>query len=289
MTPDSTRMNRLQILLGTIQQRYPLQAVTGWETVSASTSDSVRFPMKAVRVPSMFLALLLLVSSGASAQDRNRKKTARPKRRPNPAMAKIKDVPGLPRVLLIGDSISIGYTVTVREMLKGKANVHRPLTNCGPTTKGVAEIDKWLGDGKWDVIHFNWGLHDLKYMGPQGQNLADPKAADSRQQVPIDQYEAHLRKLVARLKKTGAELIWRSTTPVPEGAKGRVVGDSAKYNAVARKIMEENDIPIDDQYAFALKRLKEIQRPANVHFTPEGSRALAKQAVAAINKALADK
>lgn len=224
---------------------------------------------------------------GSVSAQNDAKKTARPKR-VNPAMAKIKDVPGLPRVLLIGDSISIGYTVPVRQLLKGKANVHRPLTNCGPTTKGVAEIDSWLGDGKWDVIHFNWGLHDLKYMGPQGQNLADPKAKDSRQQVPPDEYEANLKKLVARMQKTGAKLIWRSTTPVPEGAKGRVVGDSAEYNEIAKKIMDEHDIAIDDQYSYAMKRLKEIQRPANVHFSPEGSKALAEQAVAAIKKALAE-
>ena len=201
-------------------------------------------------------------------------------------MAKVEDVAGLPRVLLIGDSISIGYTVPVRELLKGKANVHRPLTNCGPTTRGVAEIEKWLGDGKWDVIHFNWGLHDLKYMGPRGQNLADPKAKDSAQQVPIDEYEKNLRKLVARMKKTQAKLIWRSTTPVPEGCQGRVVGDSAKYNAVARKIMDENGIAIDDQYAFCIDKLDKLQLPANVHFTKAGSEALAKQAVESILKAL---
>ena len=230
------------------------------------------------------VVLSLAVTSNGFAQD-GKKKPVR-KRAPNPAMAKIEDVPGLPRVLLIGDSISIGYTVPVRELLKGKANVHRPLTNCGPTTNGLRGIDSWLGDGKWDVIHFNWGLHDLKYLGPQGQNLADPKAADSHPQVPIDEYEANLRKLVARLKKTDAKLIWRSTTPVPEGAKGRVVGDSAKYNAVAKKIMDENGIAIDDQYAFALPRLAKIQNKADVHFSTNGSKELAKQAVSAIEKAL---
>ena len=123
-------------------------------------------------------------------------------------------------------------------------------------------------------------------MGPNGQNLADPKAKESHQQVPIDEYEANLRKLVARLKKTNAKLIWRSTTPCPEGVKGRVVGDSAKYNVVAKKIMDENGIPIDDQYAFCIDKLDKLQLPANVHFTKEGSEALAKQAVAAIQKAL---
>lgn len=212
-----------------------------------------------------------------------------PKRQTNSAMSPIEDIPGLPRVLLIGDSISIGYTVPVRDLLKGKANVHRPLTNCGPTTKGVAELDEWLGDKPWDVIHFNFGLHDLKYMGPKGENLADPQSATSHQQVPPAEYEANLRRIVERLKKTGAKLIWRSTTPVPTGAAGRVVGDSQKYNAIAKKIMDENLIAIDDQYAFSVGKLAEIQQPANVHFTPEGSQQLAGQAVAAILGALGEK
>ncbi|MDA1015551.1 MAG: SGNH/GDSL hydrolase family protein [Planctomycetota bacterium] len=241
--------------------------------------------MKRHTIAFILLITASILTSGSFADDV--KKKARPKRAPNTAMAKVVDVPGLPRVLLIGDSISIGYTVPVRDLLKGKANVHRPLTNCGPTTKGVAEIDKWLGDGKWDVIHFNWGLHDLKYMGPKGQNLADPKAADSRPQVPLDKYEANMRVLISRLQKTGAKLIWRSTTPVPEGAKGRVVGDSARYNEVVNKVIKGQGIAIDDQYTFALSRLKKIQLPANVHFSKAGSEELAKQAVAAIQKALA--
>ena len=138
------------------------------------------------------------------------------------------------------------------------------------------------------MIHFNWGLHDLKYMGPGGENLADPKAPTSRPQVPIQQYEANLRKLVARLQKTGAKLIWRSTTPVPPGAKGRVVGDSAKYNAVARKIMDEHNITTNDHYSLVMQDLKNQQKPANVHFTAEGSKGLAVSTVAAIKQALAE-
>lgn len=62
-------------------------------------------------------------------------------------------------MFLIGDSISVGYTLAVRSELKGKANVHRPPTNCGPTTKGLEQLDAWLATGgkdkKWDVIDFN--------------------------------------------------------------------------------------------------------------------------------------
>lgn len=229
--------------------------------------------------PAVFVGCLILLSSWAVGQDRGANRAASP----DPAFAEVVDDPKLPRVLLIGDSISIGYTVPVRELLQGKANVHRIPTNGGPTTKGLAEIDQWLGDGQWDVIHFNWGLHDLKYMNDQGE-LVD--VSQGRQQVPIEQYEQNLRKLVARLEQTGAKLIWRSTTPVPEGALGRIPGDEVRYNAVAAAIMQERGIPIDDQYTFAQARLEEIQRPANVHFTDAGSRALAEQAVHAIEQAL---
>src|SRR5436190_2584885 len=81
----------------------------------------------------------------------------------DPAMEPITDEPGLPRVLLIGDSISMGYTIPVRKALKGKANIHRILTNGSSTVTGLANLDEWLGKGKWDVIHLNWGLHDLKH------------------------------------------------------------------------------------------------------------------------------
>ena len=244
--------------------------------------SSFRFVTRWLTVSSLVLSVVI-----AQADDKAKTKAKAKKRRaPNPAMQPIEDVPGLPRVLLIGDSISIGYTLAVREQLKGKANVHRVLTNCGPTIRGIEQIDRWLGDQKWDVIHFNWGLHDLKYMGPKGENLADPKDAKSRQQVPIDEYEKHLQTLVARLKKTGAKLIWCSTTPVPEGAAGRVVGDAVKYNQVAARVMQENDVAIDDLYAFAQPQLAKIQLKANVHFSPAGSKILAGQVAKSISAAL---
>ncbi len=202
------------------------------------------------------------------------------------AMQPIVDDPNLPRVLLIGDSISIGYTIPTREALDGVANVHRVLTNCGPTTRGLENLDRWLGDQKWDVIHFNWGLHDLKYMGPQNENLADPTKDTSHQQVPPDAYKANLKELVARLKKTNALLIWRNTTPVPQGAKGRIVGDSAAYNQIASEIMKENQIQIQDLYTWC-KEHPELFRPKDVHFTAEGNRKLGDQVATCIQKALA--
>ncbi len=203
-----------------------------------------------------------------------------------PAFAPIEEEPTLPRVLLLGDSISIGYTLDVRQELDGVANVLRPAANCGPTTRGVANLDQWLGDGSWDVIHFNFGLHDLKYIGPSGDGLAPVDAPGSRQQVPLPAYRQHLQQIVDRLQQTDATLIWCSTTPVPEGSRGRVQGDAAKYNAAALEIMPQEGIAIDDLFATAAAKLEKIQRPANVHFTPAGSAYLAKHVAAEIVQAL---
>ncbi|TWT40735.1 hypothetical protein KOR42_48780 [Thalassoglobus neptunius] len=208
---------------------------------------------------------------------------AQQKKAPNPAFAEVTDDPKLPRVLLIGDSISIGYTVGVRENLAGEANVHRIPVNGGPTTRGLESIDEWLGDSEWDVIHFNWGLHDLKYINEKGQLVS---TSTGKQQVPIEEYEQNLSKLVDRLKQTGATLIWRNTTPVPEGSKGRTPGDEVIYNSVAAKIMEKNGIPTDDQYAFVKPQMDELMLKANVHFTKQGYAALAKQAAKSIREKL---
>lgn len=192
-----------------------------------------------------------------------------------------RDEPALPRVLLIGDSISMGYHGATVAALKGKAHVQRPKTNCGPTTRGLQQLGEWLGQGNWDVIHFNWGLHDLKYIDQRGQ--MDLKG---KQQVPPAEYEKNLQELVRRLKTTGAVLIFATTTPVPKGAGGRIPGDAAAYNKIALKVMKENGVSVDDLYALAAPQLEKIQRPANVHFTPEGSKVLAAQVADSVLNAL---
>jgi acyl-CoA thioesterase-1 len=105
--------------------------------------------------------------------------------------------------------------------------------------------------------------------------------------VPAEDYEKNLRTIVARLKQTGAELVWCSTTPVPEGASGRVADEAALYNEIAERVMKENGLAVNDLHAFALPKLNEIQQPKNVHFTPEGSAVLAKQVSNSIETAIA--
>ena len=183
---------------------------------------------------------------------------------------------GLPRVLIIGDSISMGYTEPVRARLKGKAIVERIPANGGPTTRGLANIDKWLRDGQWDVIHFNWGIHDLRHM-----NGGRPQVG------PVD-YQKNLRALVAKLRGTGAKLIWASITPIPQPPlkPERTFGDETEYNAIAAKVMEEHGIPINDLHGYMLPRFAEFQKPQDLHYLPEGYEFLADKVATAILKVI---
>lgn len=194
----------------------------------------------------------------------------------------------LPRVMIIGDSISVGYTDAVRDQLAGKANVYRVEGNAGPSSSGVKKVDEWIAraNGKWDVVHFNFGLHDIK-LSTGGKDNQPYPTADGHQ-VPADEYEKNLRQIVAKLKTTGAALIWCSTTPVPAGKLEplRRPGDEVTYNEIARKVMSENGVAINDLHAFVRTETPGMQLPSNVHFTKDGSLQLARQVAAAILVAL---
>jgi len=197
------------------------------------------------------------------------------------------------RVLIIGDSISIGYTQLVRARLGDSAVVLRPMRsdgikaeNCEGTTKGVAEIDRWLtiNGGKFDIIHFNFGLHDLKRISPvTGQSSDNPEHPP---QVNLDKYIEQLELIIARLQTTDSRLIFATTTPVPIGKMRphREPDDVVRYNVAAVKLMKAQGIEVNDLYSFSLPRLTDLQRPSNVHFTRVGSKVLAAEVVKAIQK-----
>ncbi|MHC4200742.1 MAG: SGNH/GDSL hydrolase family protein [Planctomycetota bacterium] len=165
------------------------------------------------------------------------------------------DDPKLPRYLFIGDSISGNYGRGLREALEGKANLHHPPTNCGPTGKGAASIDNWLGayDVKgrhWDVISFNFGHW----------NAGGTKKL----------YQEQLGYVISRMEKTGAELIWVTTCPVPDGydpagelssagrAPGRKAGVMKKHlNPWALEVVRRHPaIAVCDQWQFVERALR---------------------------------
>ncbi len=195
------------------------------------------------------------------------------------------------RVLLLGDSISIGYTDYVREGLGERAVVVRPMLadderaeNCAGTTYGKDQIVRWLAlnGGGFDVVHFNFGLHDLKRVDP---NTGKPSGqATHPRQAELGVYMTQLQQITEDLRQSGARLIFATTTPVPKGKVYplREPEDVVHYNAGAKELMSRLGVEVNDLYEWALPRLDQIQRPANVHFTPEGSQALAGRVVDAI-------
>jgi acyl-CoA thioesterase-1 len=201
----------------------------------------------------------------------------------------------LPKILIIGDSISGGYFPFVQEGLKGKAKVFQPSYIdengktkgcCGGTTQGLKEIDFFLHKKKWDIIHFNFGLHDIKHIDPvtgkNSKNLSHPHQASP------EEYERNLIEIIKKLQRTGAKLIFAMTTPYPDklGKQMRSPGMPKIYNQVALKIMNNNQIIVNDLYSLVLPKIIELQIPNNVHFKENGSKFLADLVVKSIMESL---
>ncbi len=195
----------------------------------------------------------------------------------------------LPKVLIMGDSISIGYTPHVIENLKGVAEVRRHKGNAGPTIRGVARIEEWLGKEQWDVIHFNWGLWDMYGWEYHKEDLSS------------EAYGKRLESLVGRLKKTGAKLIWATTTPACPAnettMERRFKQDirispelERKYLESALAVMKKHEVEVNDLRAFMKPQLNKYAiADNNVHFTQLGNRKLGEQVAKAIQFVLSAK
>ena len=183
------------------------------------------------------------------------------------------DDESLPRVLLIGDSISVGYSPVVTEILQGKVHVDRLGTSRSLNDPVLAkETVARLGEYAYRVIHFNNGLH--------GWHLAD------------DIYEAALRAYTDLLQRLGqgAKLVWASSTPVTVANRTDAIdeGRNAQLlhrNARAAAVMAARGIPIDDLYALMLGKA-DLRSPDGYHYNAEGQQVLGKAVAEAVLKAM---
>ena len=172
------------------------------------------------------------------------------------------DDPALHRVLILGDSISIGYTPRVRKLLKGIANVHRPKTNCRWSAYGNENVLQWIGDKKWDLIHFNFGLWD--WYGWKQEH-----------KTPPDSYAKNLQEIVKKLRSSGAKLVFAVTPPCigPEKKlKVMVTKERAgTFNRAALAVMKKHGVAIDDLYSPLVKERAKYQLGENdVHYNHAG-------------------
>lgn len=191
----------------------------------------------------------------------------------------------LPVVVLIGDSIRMGYEPFVTEALRGKARIVGPgKANGGDSANVLRNLDQWAIDHKPAVVHFNAGLHDLKLDRKTGKH-----------QVERADYRKNLAAIRQRLEKeTSARLIFATTTPVIDerhrANKGfdRLEADVKAYNEAAREVLGQGGvIAYDDLHAAAEKLgIESALVKDGVHYTPAASRALAESVVAAIERAL---
>jgi lysophospholipase L1-like esterase len=174
----------------------------------------------------------------------------------------------LPRVLLIGDSITQNYYPLVAERLGGKASVGRLATSKSLGDPAyLAEVELVLKQYRFDVIHFNNGLHGFGYT-----------EADYQRDFPA---------LLAMFKKLapGTKLIWATTTPM------RVAGNPAAFdpktervkhrNRIAQEFVAKAGISVDDLFGL-VESHPEYHGGDGVHFSPAGVAAEAQQVSRAV-------
>lgn len=210
---------------------------------------------------------------------------------------------GLPNVLILGDSISIGYTPFVRKLLDGRANVSRPKCNCGASQfylreKGgmrdwTAAHEKWdaivVGFCIWDICyvkgdvfgidHF-WGDNALNGMPPHRKGTAI-RDRGYRVRTGVPEYAANLRRIISFLKTKSDRVVFALGTPVPAYADDRC-GLVRAYNDVAAHVCRELGVEVLDLYAVAERNYD--KQKDGCHFNDEGNAILAEAVVKCLEK-----
>ncbi len=183
------------------------------------------------------------------------------------------------KVLVIGDSISIGYTPYVKEKLKSEADVVHNRGNAKFSKNGLDSIYSWIGNTDWDVIHFNFGLWDLCYRLPSGERDKN----NGKLTATVEEYKDNLDKIVSILKETDAEIIFANTTMVPSKESGRYTQDVERFNMAAEEVMKKHNIEVNDLYSLSLKVHPEYGLGNdNVHYKKDGYKVFSEQVVNAI-------
>ena len=190
----------------------------------------------------------------------------------------------MPQVVLVGDSIRMGYQATVKKELEGTAEIWAPETNGGDSSNVLAHLEEWVISRKPDVLHLNCGLHDLH---------TDPDTGEK--QVPLADYRKNLQKIFSsvRAQSPSTKLIWVTTTPVnyewhhQNKPFDRMEDDVDEYNAAALEIAQEHGAQVDDLFKVIMDAGKgNYLSPDGVHFNEEGYVLLGRTAAAAIRSAL---
>lgn len=177
-----------------------------------------------------------------------------------------------PSILIIGDSISIGYTPFVTEDLSNKADVFHNPGNAQHTGTGLKKIEEWIGNKKWDIIQLNWGLWDLCYRHPDSKVQGNRDKVKGKITYTIDEYASNLDSIVTiLLRKTEAKLIFVTTSYIPKNEAGRFENDAIRYNEAAKKIMKKHSVIVNDIYHQSIPIHQKFGKGSDdVHYSNQG-------------------
>ncbi len=187
------------------------------------------------------------------------------------------------RVVLIGDSIRMGYQSHVERFLRGEADVRGPHENGRTSGNVLAHLQEWVLAEAPDVVHLNAGLHDLHRDRETGRTT-----------TPLDVYRSNLEAIFHRLRdETDATLIWAATTPVNQDRHrankpfDRAEDDVAAYNAAAAEVARAAGARINDLYEVVERAGRDrLLQADGVHFTDEGYELLGQAVTEAVREVL---
>ena len=178
---------------------------------------------------------------------------------------------------MLGDSIRMFYQDRVKELLGKEYNVSAPEENCRFAAYTLNSLRMWLpAFPKPDIIHWNNGLWDTAVL-----------YAEDGCFTPLDEYIRSLERILRKLRTTGAEIIFATTTPTHPG-KVNWTGDMPpkhdnadirRYNEAAVELMRREGIPVNDLYALVCDDIENYVCEDWIHPSPDGIETLA-QAVA---------
>lgn len=169
------------------------------------------------------------------------------------------------KVLLIGDSIRVGYQPRVVELLKGFAIVSGPEDNCRFSAYTLFNLSEWVVDDDYDVIQWNNGQWDTCYM------------PDGKIHTTLTNYLESQERIATLLLKMTRRLIFATTTPVwPEQYTSnldyhRRNEDINAYNIAVANLLLELNVEIIDLNGAILPDIKRYISEDMVHLTDDGN------------------
>ena len=192
------------------------------------------------------------------------------------------------RVLLLGDSIRMGYDEYVKEILEGEFEVCYDDVDNGR----FAAYTLWQANqafkklGRFDVVHWNNGYWDMNVEFPMTEAIH-----------PVDEYVQFLSRILAQIRNNGAVPVFATTTPIlSKEAAADVVREGidsfkyenewvVKYNAAAVSFMKSEGVAVNDLYALCAEDKYFYKCSDLLHLTEEGYRRCAEQTAEAIREA----